>query len=57
MFQNISKFEIPMHDLALDQSLKGVQNLNKIFKSLLLGKLLAGLDGGEKVALIAELED
>ena len=57
MFKNIGKFKITMHDLALHQSLESMQNLNKILQSLLLRKLLPGFDGGEKIALIAKLED
>ena len=57
MLENVSKFEIPVHDFAFDEGLEGVQDLYEVLKSLFLREFFLGLDGCEQIALVAELED
>ena len=57
MFENVSEFEIPVHNFAFDEGLEGVQDLYEVLKSLFLRELFLGFDGCEQIALVTELED
>lgn len=56
MQQNISQFEIPVHNLILDESLKGVEDLHEVLYGFVLAEELLLLDPYHEIALVAVLE-
>lgn len=55
VFEYVSQFKIPVHDLGLDQGLEGVEDLDEVLESFLLGELLLRLESSHEVALVAVL--
>lgn len=57
VLEDVRELEIAMHDLALDEGLKSMEDLHEILDCLVFGDLLLELEVGAQVALVAVLED
>lgn len=56
MQEYVCQFEVPMHDLMLDQRMEGIQNLTEILDDILLWQNSLFSNFGEHVAAVAILE-
>lgn len=57
MHEDIGQFEVPVHNLVLDDGLEGVENLDKKLDGLFFGDGFVLLEVLLKIALVAVLED
>lgn len=57
MLEDIGQFKISVHDFILDQGLEGMEDLNKIFDSLVFVDLLLLLEVSPEVSLVAVVQD
>ena len=46
VLEDVSQFEVAVHDLAFDQGLEGVKNLHEELKGFFLGELLLEFECG-----------
>lgn len=57
VLEDVSEFEVPVHNFGFDESLKGVEDLNKVLEGFFLGELFLGLESSHEVSFVAVLQD